>query len=34
MSEYDHAEVHRGSLIMAIPGHHSKPQKLNRPPFE
>ena len=22
--EYDHAEVHRGSLIMAISGHHSK----------
>ena len=23
-SEYDHAEVHRGSLIMAISGHHNK----------
>ena len=22
-SEYDHVEVHRGSLIMAISGHHS-----------
>ena len=22
-SEYDHAEVHRGSLIMAISGHRS-----------
>ena len=24
VSEYDHAEVHRGSLIMTIYGHHGK----------